>query len=256
MELSMTDRKTRLLQRLDDIGASLARTGHGLALIGLGSVGTELDRLDDYSDLDFFAIVKDGHKQAFIDNLDWLGAVHPIAFSFLNTPDGYKLLYADGIFCEMAVFETRELAQIPFAQGRIIWKDESFDGSLTAPQVKLPRPKSAEFLLGEALTNLYVGLGRYHRGEKLSAARFIQGYAVDRLVELTEQVETAQPAYKDVFTPERRFEARFPGVAAYLPQFVQGYERTVESARAILAYLDQHFEVNPAIKAAILDLTT
>ena len=250
----MADRKTRLLQRLDDIGASLARTGHGLALIGLGSVGAELDRLDDYSDLDFFAIVKDGHKQAFIDNLDWL-ATYPIAFSFQNTRDGYKLLYADGIFCEMAVFESYELAQIPFAQGRFIWKDESFDGSLTAPQVKLPRPKSAEFLLGEALTNLYVGLGRYHRGEKLSAARFIQGYAVDRLVELAEQVETAQPAYKDVFTPERRFEARFPGVAAYLPQFVQGYERSVESARAILDYLDQHFEVNPAIKTAILNLT-
>jgi hypothetical protein len=121
--------------------------------------------------------------------------------------------------------------------------------------MKMPNPKSAEFLLGEALTNLYVGLGRYHRGEKLSAARFIQGYAVDRLVELTEQVVVAQPVYKDVFTPERRFEARFPAVAAHLPQFVQGYEHSVESARAILDYLDQHFEVNPAIRAAILDLT-
>jgi hypothetical protein len=251
----MESRKIQLLRRLDDIGASLARTGHGLALIGLGSVGTELDRIDDYSDLDFFAIVQDGHKQAFIDNLDWLAAVHPIVFAFLNTHDGYKLLYADGIFCEMAVFEAYEMAHVPFAHGRIVWKDESFDESLAAPQLKIPRPKSVEWLLGEALTNLYVGLGRYHRGEKLSAARFIQGYAVDRLVELTEQVETPQPAHKDIFTPERRFEARFPGLTAHLPHFMQGYERSVESARAILEYLDQHFEVNPALKTAILELT-
>jgi hypothetical protein len=42
------------------------------------------------------------------------------------------------------------------------------------------------------LTNLYVGLGRFHRGEKLSALRFIQHHAVDRFLELTEQVEAAQ----------------------------------------------------------------
>ena len=40
--------------------------------------------------------------------------------------------------------------------------------------------------LGEALTNLYVGMAREKRGEKLSAMRFIQGYAVDRLLELAE----------------------------------------------------------------------
>lgn len=250
----MADRKTRLLQRLDDIGVSLARTGHGLALIGLGSVGTERDRMDDYSDLDFFAIVKPGHKQALIDNPDWLAVPQPIAFLFQNTRDGYKLLYADGIFCEMAVFEAAELTQIPFTQGHVVWKDELFDDTLAVPQMKTPQPKTPGWLLGEALTNLYIGLGRYHRGEKLSAARFIQGYAVDRLVELADQVDTAEPVYPDVFTPERRFEARFPGMAAHLPQFVQGYERSIESARAILSFLDSHFEINPAMKQVILDL--
>ena len=46
-----------LLIRLDAIGASLSATARGLALIGLGSVGLETDRLDAYSDLDVFAIV-------------------------------------------------------------------------------------------------------------------------------------------------------------------------------------------------------
>jgi lincosamide nucleotidyltransferase B/F len=114
--------KISLLTRLDEIGRSLERSGHGLALIGLGSVGLELDRIDAYSDLDFFVIVEDGYKQAYIDSLGWLSDIHPVAYLFRNTVDGYKLLFADGIFCEFAVFELGELQNIPFAPGRIVWK--------------------------------------------------------------------------------------------------------------------------------------
>ena len=248
------DRKSLLLKRLDDIGQSLARTGKGLALLGLGSVGTELDRLDEYSDLDFFAVVKEGCKQESIDNLNWLSSVCPIVYTFLNTRDGYKYLYEDGIFCEMAMFEPAELGGVPFANARIVWKDAAFDESLNAPKLHNSKARSTEWLLGEAITNLYVGLGRYHRGEKLSAARFIQGYAVDRVVELAATIETEQPFHADPFTAERRFETRFPGIAALLPDFIQGYEGSVESARAILAFLEAHFEVNQPMKQVILDL--
>jgi hypothetical protein len=108
----------KLLTRLDEIGQSLAQSGHGLALIGLGSVGTELARIDAYSDLDFFAIVETGYKTQYIEDLSWLSRLCPIAYSFRNTVDGYKLLYTDGIFCEFAVFEPAELSHIPFAAGR------------------------------------------------------------------------------------------------------------------------------------------
>jgi hypothetical protein len=248
----VADRKDLLLRRLDEIGHTLAASGHGLALLALGSVGVELDRLDAYSDLDFFVIVETGHKAAYLDSLDWLAAAHPITYAFQNTPDGYKLLFADGIFCENAIFEPQELADIPFAQGRVVWQVAGFDPSLVEPRVKYPKPKTADWLLGEALTNLYVGMTRYRRGEKLSALRFVQGYAVDRVVELSAFIATEQPAHKDPFTPERRFEQRFPAIARHLPQFLQGYDATPDSTRAILAFLEQYFDVNPAIKAAIL----
>lgn len=242
----------QLLNRLDAIGDVLRKRGDALALLGLGSVGTELDRLDDYSDLDFFVIVRESRKQGYINNLDWLAAAQPVAYAFKNTGDGYKVLYEDGIFCEFAVFEPQEMANIPFSAGRLVWTAEDFDEAILAPrQSSQPTPKSAEWLLGEALTNLYVGMGRYRRGEKLSAARFIQGYAVDRVVELADKIEDAQPAHRDIFTPERRFEQRFPGVAAHLPQFVKGYERSPESALAVLAFLEAHFEVNKALAAQI-----
>lgn len=245
-----------LLARLDAIARSLEASGHAEVLIGLGSVGLELDRLDEYSDLDFFAIVEEDWKAHYIDNLAWLEQVAPVAYAFRNTVDGYKLLFADGIFCEFAVFERAELARIPFAPGRVVWKRPDVPESIAIPQAAADAPaeKSTEHLLGEALTNLYVGLCRYRRGERLSALRFIQGYAVDRVVELAAQVETESGARKDPFSGERRFEARFPALTQLLPGMLAGYERTPESALAVLAFLEQHFPVNQALAARIREL--
>jgi len=248
------DRKQQLLERLNAITRSLSATGQALALLGLGSVGIETDRLDDYSDLDFFAIVKPGSKRWFLTRLDWLNSVCPLAYHFPNTVDGFKVLYADGIFCEFAVFEPQELSEIPFANGRIVWKEAGFDETMCMPHPVQRAEHSTEWSLGEALTNLYIGLGRLKRGEKLSATRFIQGHAVDRVIDLTKSIEAARPIHEDAFGSERRYEARFPATASHLPEWVQGYERNVESARAILAFLEQHFEVNTAMRAAILAL--
>ncbi len=245
-----------LLKRLDEIGQSLERSGHALALIGLGSVGLELDRLDSYSDLDFFAIVEKGYKHPYLDSLRWLSDVHPIAYSFLNTDDGYKVLFEDGIFCEFAVFEPAELEKIPFAPGRMVWKraevPETSSQPTNFPSAKQKRDK--DWLLGEALTNIYVGLNREKRGEKLSATRFIQGYAVDRLLELVEHVESANETYHDPFVNERRFEQRFPALTSQVITWMQGYEKNRESALAILAFLDEHFEVNESLAKVIREL--
>jgi hypothetical protein len=243
----------QLLARLDAIGRSLQSTGRALALIGLGSVGVERDRLDAFSDLDFFVIAKDGCKAWLLADLAWLSSICPIAYHFLNTEDGYKLLYQDGIFCEFAVFERAELGTIAFAEGQIVWKEAGVDDQIAIPiQNSQPAvPKRVEWLIGEALTNLYIGLGRYHRGEKLSAARFIQQYAVDRVLELTERVEAQQPGSEDRFAKERRFEQRFPITAQELPRFIQGYEQSRESAAAILDFMERHFDINPAMAQAI-----
>jgi hypothetical protein len=245
-----------LLKRLDEIGQSLERSKHALALIGLGSVGLELDRLDSYSDLDFFVIAEEGYKHAYLDSVHWLSDVHPIAYSFLNTEDGYKVLFEDGIFCEFAVFEPDELERIPFAPGRIVWKraevPDTFGQPTTFPSSKQKRDK--DWLLGEALTNIYVGLNREKRGEKLSATRFIQGYAVDRLVELVEYIKTANEVPRDPFVNERRIEQRYPNLTPEFSMWMQGYEKNSESALAVVRFLEEHFEINKTISKAIREL--
>jgi hypothetical protein len=245
--------KESLLQRLEAIACSARASEHAGALIGLGSVGIERDRLDDFSDLDFFLIADVGFKQRYIENLDWLQSVHPIAYHFRNTPDGHKLLFADGVFCEFAVFEAAELSAIPCARGRIIWKRTGVDDSISVPRhsVASPPPHDMEWLVGETLTNLYVGLCRYHRGEKLSAEHLVQHFAVDRLLELTALTERESPRSRDEFANARRIEERFPVFATQLPRFIQGYERTPESARAILHWLEGHFAIDRSMAQAV-----
>jgi hypothetical protein len=243
-----------LLARLEAIGRALDGTPGALALLGLGSVGSELERLDRFSDLDFFVIVEQGRKQAFVDDLSWLAAAAPLAYAFRNTADGYKALFHDGIFCEFAVFEPAELAGVPFSPGRVVWSRLPFEAATSfAPAAGPKQPATVEWLVGEAITNLYVGLGRYRRGERLSAARFVQGYAVDRIIDLAGSNHGADdgPDGADVFDPARRFEMRHPAIAAYLPAFVPGYDRTPEAAAAILDYLEARYPVNGAMAAAI-----
>ncbi len=241
-----------LLQRLEEIGRSLEQSGQALALIGLGSVGAELERLDQFSDLDFFAIVKDGTKKHFLEDLSWLSNIAPVVYAFQNTVDGFKVLYEDDVFCEFAVFELSELQEATFTAGRLIWKADGIEDSIaTSNKPVQTHSSSPEHHLGEALTNLLIGLKRFRRGEKLIAARFVQQYALDRVIDLNRHLETAQNNLADPFSRERRLEQRYPKLALEMPKFMLGYERTPESALAILAWLEQRFSVSQAIAERI-----
>ncbi len=244
--------KRFLLERLDAIAASLRDTGKGLALLALGSSGVETRRMDAFSDLDFFAVVKDGAKPVLIADLGWLERVAPIGYAYRNTADGHKVLFADGVFCELAVFEANELSGIPFAPVRLVWRAPGFDESICTP-VRAPDPSEpdAAWLLGEALTGMYVGLSRMRRGERLAAVRAIQVGAVEAVLKLAQTVEPARGPGRDPFAWERRFEVRRPDLTGVLPSFMQGYERSGASALAMLGFLERHWNVNPAMAAAI-----
>lgn len=242
-----------LLKRLDEITQAAKQTRHALAVLGLGSAGIERNRMDRYSDLDVWIIVEDGYKQQYFADLSWLSASCPIAFKFKHSSSGYGLLFADGIFCELDIFESADLQTAGFAGAQIIWKAPDAPDAIGVAQRPLP-PLESDYdrILDEALSNLYVGLGRFYRGEKLSGMRFIQVYAIDQLLKLVAATENTQSGSRDPFGNDRRFERRFPLAASELANMMQGYERTPESALAILNFLDKRFKVNQNIKQAIL----
>lgn len=250
-----------LLTRLDAIADRLRDSGHAMGLLGLGSVGKERMRLDNYSDLDFFVMVEVGHKKRYIEQLDWLEAAHPLAWHFQNTVDGHKALMTDGVFCEFAVFEPNELTRIPYSPGQWIWRRDDLSPHLSQPQIPTPSPSlpSETWIVGEALSCVFVGLQRWHRGEKLSAARFVQSYALDRLIELDALreaiVDHDVPA--DPFNRERRLERRQPELARELPTLLPGYAQTPQAALAILAALERRrAPMNPAIVERIRELAS
>ena len=251
----MRDARAVLLGRLDAIAEALARRQGALALIGLGSVEAERDRLDASSDLDFFVIADHDDVESFIGSLAWLEEAAPIAYAFQNTPDGSKVLFEDGIYAEFAVFDRDTLRSIPFDAARMLWQREGVDlsdalVSRTAP----PELPPSEWLVGEMLTNLYVGLTRLRRGEGLSAQRLIHVHAVDRLLDLLPSIERPTPASRDVFDGARRAEQQFPQTAPYLARFIQGYDRSADSALALLEFLQARVEVDPTLSRRIVEL--
>jgi hypothetical protein len=247
----------RLLQRLDDLGALLAGRDDALALIALGSVGLDLGRLDDHSDMDFFVVVDHGAKLRYLESVDWLEALCPIEFSFPNSVDGRKVLFADGLFAEYAVFTVEELRAGSFPPGRLVWaRDDAPTGLERSGRLPGPSPYDyPEYHVNEAVTNLYVGLHRDARGERLAACRLIQNHAVDRLLTYLELTKPGN-ARQDAFVLERGAERRFGPDVLPLSEMVRGYDRNREAALAILDWLEARVDVDRALAAEIRRLAT
>jgi hypothetical protein len=229
----------RLLGRLDDLAAVLRDDPAALGLLALGSVGVETGRIDTWSDLDFFLVVEPGAKARYIADLSWLGRAHALVWSFRNTVDGHKALMQDGVLCEFAVFAPDELLAVPYAPGRWVWRRDVLQAERASPTLPMPKPHDADWLLGEALSNLLVGLMRHARGERLAAMRMVQVFALDRVLQLAtlDGQREGVAAAADPFNVDRRLELRCPELAAHLRTWAGGYAGTVSAARSLLTWL-------------------
>ncbi|WP_374971218.1 hypothetical protein [Terrabacter sp. BE26] len=245
----------RLLAFLDGLGAELDRRGDAVALLGLGSVGRDLHRLDEHSDADFFVVVDDqAARDRYLADIDWLEAAQPVVWSFENSDAGRKALLQDGLFAEYAVFSLAELETAGYPPGRLHWSRADAPAGLEIPRVPVPQPPSLEHQVGEAITNLYVGLHRELRGERLTATRFIQGYAVDRWLTVLGHLRLGRGAQQDVFVVDRGAERRFDPDLLPLADLVPGYEGNAHAAATLLRLLEAHVDLDPTVVAAVHDL--
>ena len=248
------------LRRLDRFATVISETDDALAVLGLGSAGVEYDRFDDHSDIDFFLVVRDADaKRRYLEDIGWLegfgaGLGSGPAYSFVNDANGRKALYADGLFLEYAVFTPDELPAIPFVGARVVWSRPGVQLDVSGPG-PAPRPAldTAPFHLGEALTNLYVGLHRELRGERLTAMRFIQVYAVDQVLALARLADSDRVRQRDPFEPTRRVDQAY-GDELPLASMVPGYSRKAAAAAATFDWLDSRYDVDPVVGQAITDL--
>jgi len=232
-----------LMKRLDEIALSLSRYEDAVALITLGSVGMDIDRLDQYSDIDFFVIVKDDVSKYFINNLDWLREASPLAYYFYNTTEGCKILFEDGVYGEYAVFSESRLKEIPLIDARLHWVKPGYDFDFKPELNPVKKYPSIDYALNEATTNIYVGLNRYLRGEKLSAYTFIQGHALNNVLSVLPLIEP-EMVKGDFYTATRRLEKRFPQFAEIIQKILVGYDKTPEAAMVLMAYITTYSDIN------------
>jgi hypothetical protein len=241
-------RNLQIVQETLEILSNAARNSpHAIALVGAGSAGTEIARMDQYSDIDFFLIVEDGFSTGFINDNSWFGRDLPIAFAFRDTDHGNKALLENGVFLEFAVFTQAELAQNGIPGLRTIWSKSGF--SLPDLSAKQPVVREISYYVDQALSNLLVGGLRLRRGERLAALAMIERYALNNL--LTAYRVKNNLEIQDPFNIERRAEQ---ALGVDFTALVQGYEKLEHSLIKILAFAEENFEVNASMALSIREL--
>ena len=210
-----------------------------LAFIGLGSMH-DLTRLDAYSDIDFFILVQSQQdKKIYMEDMSWLD-VHPIIFSYIETRDGLKVMYEDGILLEFAVFTMDELKLIPFQEGTIYYKKPFIEEHDLKPQLEQSHPFDLNKTISNCLSNLYVGLLREHRGEHVAAFLMIQVYATSNLLKILDKHQD------DPFVVERRIEKRLN------VDYQALYPGITHNKKAVLTILN-YLELNTSSYEALIN---
>jgi len=208
----------------EDLPARVSTLPDVTGLVWAGA-SAEPQRADEWSDHDFFLVVRSGTQEAFRRQLDWLPEFEDIAFSSRETEHGLKVVYRDGFILEFAVFDGPEVANAVLNHHAVSFGDEqlaaSLHGVLCDPDPV--DPLSVDDHLGLFYAQLLIGTGRYLRGERLVGGQFVRSYCVGRLLQVAKAVLPSERRdARDVLDVWRRVELEFPQFAAELDAALTG----------------------------------
>ncbi|HEU4385024.1 MAG TPA: hypothetical protein VFR85_16190 [Anaeromyxobacteraceae bacterium] len=197
----------------------LAAEGEVLGLVALGSMSGEGAKPDEWSDHDFFVVVRPGSQERFRARLDWLPEPGEVALAFRETEHGLKVVLRSGHLLEFAVFDPEELRLARVNRLRVLLDRERIGERLAAVRAETAQRARAEapgdeWLAGQFLADLLVAAGRARRGERLAARQRLSAAAGFLLRLAARHLPPADPAALDDLDPARRFERAFPALAA------------------------------------------
>jgi hypothetical protein len=203
----------------------LEREPDVLGLVALGSMSGEGAPADAWSDHDFFVVVAPGTQERFRTDLAWLPDAGSVALAFRETAHGLKVLFESGHLAEFAVFDPEELHLARVNRYRVLL--DRADVARRMAQVRAATaaiaPADDRHQLGQFLTNLLVGVGRWRRGERLSGDLLVRSGALGHLLRLlAARVPADDPAAVDGLDPFRRVERAWPRIAAGIHAALEG----------------------------------
>lgn len=214
-----------------------------LGLIAAGSMAATDHAPDEYSDHDFWIVTTPGAQEYFRTTFNWLPGHEEIILVFRETAHGLKVLYRFGHLVEYAVFAPDELAVTRLNSYRVL-VDRA---GIAAPAGEIVARTAAEhagrqadpaYHFGQFLTNLWVGIGRHRRGERLSGSRFVRCESLNHLLMLiTALVPADRPEVLDSIDPARRFEQAYPALGAEINAAL--LQETPQAAAALLALAER-----------------
>ena len=206
-----------------DLTASLAERPEVLGLVAVGSFASGPDA---WSDHDFLVIAEPAAADRLRKDTSWLPRHEGLVLHFRETDHGMKGVYDDGHLVEYAVFAPDEIALARLNRTRVLLDRADIasrvaDVVAATPGLVAAEAESDEYLHGQLLTALLVGVQRHRRGEHLSGVDFVHRFALRHfLVLLARHLPAERPEVLDDLNPFRRVEQGYPTVGAELARLL------------------------------------
>ena len=215
---------SRFLAFNDSLTFSAQNNVDVLGLVFVGSTA-ETFRADEWSDHDFFLVVKPGHGERFRRDLSWLPEFEKIAFSARETDHGLKVVYQKGYVLEFAVFEDEELELASVNSWAVPVDKAKIAERVKAIQTRTnPRSFTVDEEWSLFLATILIAIGRARRGELLIAGQGIRTRALNHALGLLRAARRPQDGtakYEDNLDRFRRLEVQFPQEAKVLNEISQ-----------------------------------
>lgn len=211
----VTDHLQKFLAYQEQLLQSVSKFDDVIGLVFLGSAA-ETTRVDQFSDQDFFLVVKNGAGENFRQDLRWLPNHLAIAFSPRETAHGLKVVYQDGDLLEFAVFEDSELELASANDYRVVLDRQDISARMKQIALRsLPKPFDFEANFELCLSLLLIAVGRARRGEQIAATQHIN-YALNHALMLIRAAIPVKNQASDSLNSFRRFEFDYPELGAKL----------------------------------------
>jgi predicted nucleotidyltransferase len=197
----------------EELRRRLAADERVVGLVALGSMATRDYAPDAFSDHDFFVVTRPGEQEHFRKETSWVPEAGKLVLWMRETAHGVKALFESGHLLEFAVFSPEELHLARVNRYRVLLDRGGVEETLAEVARHTAQQGSPDdgWLLGQFLSQLIIGTGRYARGERLSGHSRVKEEALRHLVRLLARHASAEhKSLLDDLDAVRRFERVFP----------------------------------------------